>query len=184
MHLLPDSAILSPWMNRRTFIRRGLVGGLLLAVGGAVGLGVWPPERRAQPRRPLRALDPRQFAVLAAIAARTVQAPTADPVEIAHRVDVQMSLACPEVRADFGKLLLLFDNALAGLLLDGRARPFTHLPPAAQDDALARWRDSHLVVRRSGYAILRKLTQGAHYAAPAAWPDTGYPGPPQLTVPT
>lgn len=171
-------------MNRRTFIRRGLFGGLLLAVGGSVGLLAWPSDQRLRPRRPLKALDERQFAVLAAIAARTVGAPQADPITIAERVDAQMALAPPEARADFGKLLLLFENALAGLVFDGRARPFTRLPPEAQDQVLAHWRDSRLAVRRSGYAALRKLTQAAWYAAPEAWPDVGYPGPPQLAVPT
>ena len=117
-------------MNRRTFIRRGLFGGLLLAVGGSIGLAAWPSDQRVRPRRPLRALDERQFAVLAAVAARTVVADKADPVEIAERVDAQMALAPAEVRADFGKLLLLFENGLAGLLFDGRARPFTRLSPA------------------------------------------------------
>ena len=171
-------------MNRRTFIRRGLLGGLLLAVGGSVGLLAWPSDQRLRPRRPLKALDERQFAVLAAVAARTVGAPKADPITIAERVDAQMALAPPEARADFGKLLLLFENALAGLVFDGRARPFTRLPPEAQDQVLAHWRDSRLAVRRSGYAALRKLTQAAWYAAPEAWPDVGYPGPPQLAVPT
>lgn len=171
-------------MNRRTFIRRGLFGGLLLAVGGSVGLLAWPSDQRLRPRRPLRALDERQFAVLAAVAARTVGAPGADPIAIAERVDAQMALAPPEARADFGKLLLLFENALAGLVFDGRARPFTRLPPEAQDRVLAHWRDSRLAVRRSGYAALRKLTQAAWYAAPEAWADVGYPGPPQLAVPT
>lgn len=170
-------------MDRRTFIRRGLWGGLLLAVGGSIGLAAWPSDRRYKPRNRLRALDERQFAVLAAIASRMVTAPGADPVLIAERVDTQMSWAYPEVRADFGKLLLLFDNALAGLVFDGRPRPFTHLSPEAQDRVLAAWRDSRLVVRRSGYGVLRKLTQAAHYAAPEAWADTGYPGPPQLVVP-
>lgn len=171
-------------MNRRTFIRRGLFGGLLLAVGGSVGLFAWPTNKSVRPRRPLRAFDERQFAVLAAVAARTVVAPNADPVEIAHRVDAQMATEPPEVRGDFGKLLLLFENAFAGFVLDGRGRPFTRLSVAAQDDALADWRDSRLALRRTGYASLRKLTQAAHYAAPEAWADTGYPGPPQLAVPT
>jgi hypothetical protein len=171
-------------MNRRTFIRRGLFGGLLLAVGGSVGLVAWPSDERVHARRPLRALTPRQFAVLAAVSARTVTAPGADAVTIAERVDAQMALAPPEGRADFGKLLLLFENALAGFVLDARARPFTRLSPDAQDDVLADWRDSRLAVRRSGYAALRKLTQAAHYAAPEAWADIGYPGPPQISVPT
>jgi hypothetical protein len=172
-------------MDRRAFIRRGLFGGLLLAVGGSVGLAAWPGARAARPTRPLRALDQRQLAVLAAIAARTVTAPGADAVEIAQRDDAQMALAPAEARADFTRrLLLLFENALAGLVFDGRTRPFTRLSPAAQDAVLAAWRDSRLVVRRSGYAVLRKLTQAAWYASPEAWADTGYPGPPQLVVPT
>src|SRR5438874_1682311 len=48
------------WMNRRTFIRRGLWGGLLLAVGGSVGLATWPTERRWKTRRGLQAIDERQ----------------------------------------------------------------------------------------------------------------------------
>lgn len=171
-------------MNRRTFIRRGIFGGLLLAVGGSVGLAVWPTDRMARPRRPLRALDERQFSILATVAGRMVQAPGADPVEIAHRVDAQMATAYPEVRADFGKLLLLLENALAGLILDGRLKPFTRLSPAAQDDVLQSWASSHLAVRRTGYAALRKLTQAVFYAGPEAWPEVGYPGPPQLTGPT
>jgi hypothetical protein len=171
-------------MNRRTFIRRGLFGGLLLAVGGSIGLVAWPSDLRVRARRPLRALDERQFAVLAAVAARMVVAPGADAVGIAERVDAQMATAPAEVRADFGKLLLLFENALAGFVLDGRARPFTRLGSAAQDDVLADWRDSRLALRRSGFSALRKLTQAAHYAAPEAWADVGYPGPPQLSVPT
>src|SRR5205823_5912067 len=129
-------------MNRRTFIRRGLFGGLLLAVGGSVGLVVWPSDDRVRARHPLRALDQRQFAVLAAVAARMVTAPGADAVTIAERVDAQMATAPPEVRADFGKLLLLFESAFAGFVLDARARPFTRLTAAAQDEVLADWRDS------------------------------------------
>jgi hypothetical protein len=171
-------------MNRRTFIRRGLLGGLLLAVGGSVGLVAWPSDERVRARRPLRALNPRQFAILAAVAGRTVTAPGADPVTIAERVDAQMATAPPEARADFGKLLMLLESAFAGFVLDARARPFTRLSAAAQDDVLADWRDSRLTVRRSGFSVLRKLTQAAHYAAPEAWADVGYPGPPQIAMPT
>src|SRR3954469_4661737 len=43
-------------MNRRTFLRRGLFGGLLLAVGGSVGLVAWPSDEKARARQSLRAL--------------------------------------------------------------------------------------------------------------------------------
>ena len=165
-------------MNRRTFVKRGLWGGLLLVAGGSLGLGLWPSAMMRPPKRALQALDPRQFAILAAVAARTVAAPDADPVEIAHRCDERLAIAYPEVRHDFGQLLLLLENGLTGLLLDGRARPFTRLSPEAQDAALYDWRDSRLALRRGGYAALRKLTQAVWYGPPAGWPDTGYPGPP------
>jgi hypothetical protein len=169
-------------MDRRTFLKRGVWGGVLLAVGGSVGLARWPTDGMRRPRRALRALDARAFAVLAAVAARTVQAPGADAVEIAHRVDERLALMPPEGRADVGKLLLLLESGLAGLLLDGRPRPFTRLSPDAQERALLDWQQSRLAVRRSGYAVLRRLTEAAWYGAPAAWADIGYPGPPVLTV--
>jgi hypothetical protein len=147
------------------------------------GLGLWPSARRLRARKPLRVLDERAFSVLAAVAARTVGAPNADAVEIAHRVDATLAFAPAEVGRDVGRLLLLFDNALAGLLFDGRARPFTRLSPEGQDAVLAAWRDSRILVRHFGYTALRKLTQAAHYSMPEAWASVGYPGPPQIAAP-
>jgi hypothetical protein len=168
-------------MNRRSFLKRGLLGGALLAVGG---LGLWPSTRRFASRRPLKLFDERRFAIVAAIAARTVHAPGADPVEIAHRVDDTLNSATPDVQGDFKQLLLLFDNALAGLVLDGHLRPFTALSGEEQDAVLLAWRDSRLVLRRGGYHALRKLTLAAHYSQPSTWSSVGYPGPPTLSVPT
>jgi len=168
-------------MTRRGFLKRGLLGGLLLTVGGGLGLGLWPTRKDATPRRALRALDARRFAIAAAVAGRTVRAPGADPIEIAHRLDDYLVLATPEVRKDILQLLLLFDNALAGLLFDGRPKPFTRLSPEAQDAALLAWRDSKVTVRRAGYHALRKLTLSLHYASPDTWASVSYPGPPQIS---
>jgi hypothetical protein len=168
-------------VTRRSFLRRGLWGGLLLAAGG-VGLGVWPTRVDFRPRRRLLVVDERRFAVLAAVAARTVRAPGADPVEIAHRTDETLALAPVEAQKDFRDLLGLFENALAGLVLDGRPRPFTRLAAADQDRVLEHWRDSRLLVRRSGYLALRKITQAAHYSQPSTWESVGYPGPPKVST--
>jgi hypothetical protein len=129
-------------------------------------------------------LDERRFAVLAAIAARTVRAPGADPAEIAHTVDAHLQTGVAEERADLLQLLSLFENALAGALLDGRFRPFTRLSGEAQDRVLATWRGSRIAVRRVGYQALKKLTCAAHYASLATWPSVGYPGPPTISQPT
>jgi hypothetical protein len=161
-----------------------LLGGVLLATAGGLGLVVWPSRIVHRARRPLRVLDERQFAILAAVAARMVTAPGADPIEIAHGVDLTLTFGSLEAQKDFQRLLLLLESALAGLAFDGRGRPFTRLSPEAQDAVLAAWRDSRLVVRRSGYQALRKLTEAAHYASPSSWASVGYPGPPQISRPT
>ncbi len=166
-------------MDRRVFLQRGLVGGAILAAG-ACTVHAWPVPDRYPPQGNLQCLDPRTFVVLAAIAARTVQDPVADPVAIAHAVDRTLGLAAPEVAVEFVQLLNLFESGLAGLLLDGRLRPFTRLPPEQQDQVLIAWRDSRFVLRRSGYTALRKLTLAAHYASPKTWEGVGYPGPPEL----
>ena len=155
----------------------------MLAVGGG-GLLAWPTRRTYKPKRPLRVFDEREFAVMAAIGARTVGAPDADPVEIAHGADEALSYNAPDAQKELKQLVMLFENALSGLLLDGHLGSFTSLAPAQQDAVLAHWRDSNLPVRRTGYTALRKLTQAAYYANPASWPKVGYMGPPQISQPT
>lgn len=167
-------------MDRRRFLKRGLLGGAILTLGGGISLAAWPTKKSYPPRRALACLDERRFAILAAIAARTVRAEGADPIEIAHRVDATISLGFPEAQDDFRQLLLLFESALAGLLFDRRVRPFTRLSAEEQDAVLCAWRDSRVTVRRGGYHALRKLTLAAHYASPETWSTVGYPGPPEI----
>jgi hypothetical protein len=164
-------------MNRRGFLKRGLFGGALLVLGGG-GLALYPTRHLASPVRPLLALDDRGFQVVVAVAARVVPIGDVDVVSVAHGVDESVARLGVEARGELAQLLGLFENALPGLLLDGRASPFTRLDPAAQDRALESWRDSRLVLRRGGYQALRKLCLGAYYADPRSWPGIRYKGPP------
>lgn len=167
-------------MNRRSFVKRGLVGGILLAAFGGVGISLWPRALGIRPRRRLRCLDTTEFAILAAVAARTVVAPNADAAEIAHGVDALMALEFPESQRDFRRLLRLFNNPITQLLLDGRLRRFSDLSDAEKDVELEAWRDSRLALRRGGYNALRKLTLSAYYASPGGWQGLHYPGPPSI----
>jgi hypothetical protein len=166
-------------MNRRRFVQRGLFGGALLLLGGG-GLMLYPTRRIASASKPLRVLDDRGFQVIVAVAARVITAPDADPVVLAERIDESLSRTPPEAQADLASLVGLFENALPGLLLDGRATPFTRLDGAAQDHALMQWRDSSLVVRRSGYHALRRLCFVAYYGDERSWPAIHYGGPPDV----
>ena len=164
-------------MQRRSLIKRGLFGGALLFVGSAVGVGIIPGDVSVKPSGALFAISAKAFPVLAAVAARVLAGTTASPVDVAMKVDGALRYASPEAQKDLSSALLLLENALTGLLLRGRPTPFTELDEAGQDAALHAWRDSRLTVLRGGYHALRKLCLAAHYATPAGWPDTGYPGP-------
>ena len=163
-------------MQRRTFLKRGLVGGALLALSAA-GLALWPGDRSAAPRRPLAVLSPRAFPVLVAVAARVLQGTTADPVEIAARIDQSLLRASPEAQRDLNRVLMLLENALGGLLLRQSPRPFTLLSSDEQDAALLQWRGSSVVLLRGAYQSLRKLCLGAHWAVPLSGKAAGYAGP-------
>jgi hypothetical protein len=152
---------------------------MLLATAGLVA---WPTRRIYRPKRALRVLDEKEFAILAAVTARTVGAPGADPVEVTHGCDLALTCNTPDAQKEFKQLLGLFENALAGLLLDGHLGAFTGLSPERQDAVLAGWRDSNLAVRRTGYTALRKLTQASYYAGTACWPEVGYIGPPKIAT--
>lgn len=163
-------------MDRRTFMKRGLFGGGLLLLGGT-GLALTPTRASVALPGALRVLSPRTFQIVAAIARRVVVAPDADAATIALAVDGALTRLPVEAQEDVNKLILLFENALGGLLLDGRALPFTRLSPEAQDHVLERWRDSRFVVRRTGYQALRKLCLASHYASPASWASLPFPEP-------
>ena len=166
----------APATSRRGLLKLGLAGGALLALGGA-GLAALPTRTIAAPTEPLVALSERQFQVLAAVAARVLDGRGADAVAVAHGVDHSLSYALPDTAKDIGDLLGLFDNALASLLFDGRATPFTALPPEAQDAALRAWRDSRVTLRRSGYQALRKLCLATYWAREDGWAKLGYAPP-------
>lgn len=169
-------------LTRRSFLRTGLAGGLLLAVGGA-GLALQGTAIR-RPARPLRCLDERSFAVLAAVADRIAPGrdgfPSASELHVAEKVDALLATLDPAMVQEVRQLLGLLENAAVGLLFDGRWRPFTRLPPEEQDEVLRAWQQSRLSIRRTGWAALHGLCSAAYYASPEVHARLGYPGPPDF----
>lgn len=169
-------------MNRRSFLKTGLLGGALLALGGT-SLALFPTRHQGSPSHPLRVLGEGPFQVMVAVARRMVTDPGADPVAIAEQVDVLATCLPPEVQRDIVKLLGLFESALGGLLLDGHLLPFTRLSPEDQDRVIERWRTSRIALRRSGYQALKKLSYLAHYVEPWSWAAIGFPSPAKVGEP-
>ena len=173
--------------DRRRLLKRGLLGGALLLIGGAVPLALRSTLARRRPARPLKLLSENEHAIFAAVAARVAPGdgagtswPTADALDCAGKVDALMARVHPEVGAELRKLLHLFENALVGLVVSGSPTPFTRASPAAQDARLAAWRDSRVAVLRSGYQALKRLAHATYYSSPEIYGLVGYPGPPAV----
>lgn len=169
-------------LNRRALVQRGLMGGLLLAVGGSTWLALRPSAVAPLPDAPLKLLTVAQYSILLAVVERCVPQPISTLRErqvTVLRIDETLSRADRRTRADFTQLLGLLDNGLVGLLLDGNPTPFTHLDGTEQDAVLEDWRHSRLALRRTGFQALRRIATTHYYADPANQAAIGYPGPPQ-----
>lgn len=173
--------------GRRRLLTRGLLGGALLFLGGALPLALRSTLRRGRPLRPLRLLSEDEHAVFAAVAARLAPGdgagpawPTAEALDCAGKVDALMATTLPEVGAEFRQLLRLFESALFGLVFAGSPTPFSRATPAAQDARLATWRHSRIALLRSGYQALKRLAHATYYASPEVYALVGYPGPPEV----
>jgi hypothetical protein len=173
--------------TRRSVLKKGVLGGALLILGGALPVALRGPRLGPAPREPLRLLSAGEHAVLAAVAARIVPGPTAPPgwpsaetVDCAGKADALLARVHPEVGAELKQLLRLFDNGLVSLVTIGRPTPFTRLDPAGQDARLQAWRTSRVALFRTGYQALARLAHATYHSSPEVQALVGYPGPPEV----
>src|SRR5262249_30086291 len=159
-------------VNRRRFLKRGLLGGGLLIAAGTLPFAFRTTLVSRRPRRELRLLTLEEFSVLAAVAARLrprdgapAAWPSAAPVHSAGKVDALLATVHPDAGNDFRRLLRLFESGFVGTFMAASPRPFTRATPAEQDARLEAWRRSRLTVMRSGYQALKRLTCAAYYAS-------------------
>jgi len=170
--------------GRRDFLQKGLLGGLILAVGG----GTWLFTRRTRAQRalegPFQVLSPEEATVMLAVANRLVPERVGFPrpldVGVPRKVDAILAMAHPATQKEARQLVRLFENALTGLAFEGQLRTFTSSSPEEQDERLRGWAMSRITLRRTGYRALKRLVYAAYYASPETWPVIGYAGPPQL----
>ena len=171
--------------GRRRLLKRGLLGGALLVLGGALPLSLRSTLVRTKPRGPLRLLSANEHAIFASVAARLAPGdgagpkwPTAEALDCAGKADALMAQAHPAVGTELRRLLHLFESGLSGLFTNAQPTPFTRLAPAAMDARLEAWRHSRVALLRSGYQALKRLAQATYYSSPEVYARVGYPGPP------
>ncbi len=165
-------------IDRRKFIKKGLIGGALLAVGGGTGLALRRTRLAFTPHEPLKFLTEEEFAICAAFAERIIPGganhPPASELRVAEKCDAVMARSDSVTKKEFKQLLGLFDNALAAFFFDFRFTPFTQLDPEDQDRAIDQWRRSRITLRRTGYQALKRLACACYYGSPEAYAGTGY----------
>jgi hypothetical protein len=169
--------------SRRVFLKRGLIGSLLLAAGGGAWIALRPGLRGvAVPG--LRVLDDEEAAIFAAVAAAVLGVESRDPsparVGVVARSDALLFRAGPSDQRDFRRLLRLFENAWIGVLARTGPVTFTRSGPEARRARLAAWERSRVPLFRTGFQAMKRLASAAYYSSPEAWPAIGYPGPPDL----
>ena len=171
--------------DRRGFLKKGLLGGAILAIGGTIPILLRSGVTFYRPRGPLRILSNAEYAIFAAATARLVPGegaaadwPAAQTLDCAGQVDALLARLHPAAAADFRKLLHVFENAMTGLLSTGFPTTFTRSSPADQDRRLEAWRHSRLALFRSGYQAMKRLAVAVYYASPETFARVEYPGPP------
>ena len=162
-------------MQRRQLIKRGLLGGVLLTLGGGAFLGTRKGDLVPPPGE-LGVLDAHAYSVLVALAAAVIPA-GGDAKQAAFNVDNSLRNASKRNQRDMNEVLHLLDNALLGLPLRGSATVFTQLSVKDRQAAFQLWRDSKLALLRGAYHSLRRLSLAGHYAVLENAKSVGYPGP-------
>jgi hypothetical protein len=166
--------------TRRSFLKVGVAGALLLAAGGAAYRWSQPA---ATPNR--FTLDNDALAVLSAVipamlgpvlpADATARA-AAVQATAGHVRDAILGLPLAtqkEVQDLFGLLAL----GPARRLLAGVSGGWSQAAPREVEDFLQGWRTHRLATLQIAYLAMHDLIFGAWYADPAAWDFIGYPGP-------
>lgn len=169
-------------MERRKFLKVG--GGLGLA--GLAGAGVLFARGTKMvplPAQPLEFFSAREYSIFHAVATTVLvlpeKAPSVEKMQVALRADHHLARLDEDAQRDFHRLLALFDNALAGLLLTGSTAPFSQLAPEARAAYLQKWERHRIGAIRSGYAALKRLAAASYYGNPETHASIGYPGPPE-----
>src|SRR3569832_977531 len=97
--------------TRRSLFRKGLAGGVLLALGGSAGIALRRTQLGPEPRAPLRLFSRAEFAIFAAVASRIVPGDSAGPawpsardLDCAGKADALLARIHPDAGAELCQL--------------------------------------------------------------------------------
>ena len=163
-------------IGRRTFLKVGLAGGVVLGAGG-----IWYAATReavAQGRldRATRAM----FAAIAPVILAGVALPEpATTEDVGAGVETAFGGLSAAAQTELGELFGLLSFPPTRYVLTGVA-DWGRVSQADIARFLESWRRHRLSLLRGAYAALHDLVLGAWYARPDSWEAIGYPGPPEV----
>ena len=167
-------------MERRNFLKYGLLGSLAL-VGGGLSLSLQSTKPYSD-TDDLWVFTNKELAVLAAVAEAIVPAnsafPSANELQVPEAIDRLLKMSHPAVQEEIKLLLGLIENAAANAVLHLSPKPFSQMTLNARTEILAKWASSRLSLQRKGYKALNGLCQSAYYAQSRTHALLGYDGPP------
>lgn len=167
-------------LSRRSLLKRGLFGGLILGMGGVFAYQQSGYELKKDKADSLKILGAKEFLVLQAIATRILASdevgpPLANDVGVVEWIDGYLYRQSSWVQKDFLMLLNAIEHA--GPVMDFQFSRFTRMSAAQQDKVLGNWARSRLALRKQGFSALKGLCVMAYYRHSSTWDMLGYDGP-------
>jgi hypothetical protein len=167
-------------IDRRTFLKYGLVGSGILALGG-IGLSLRPTVL-VQPASSLRILTEQEFSIFTSFGEALLDGepgwPDPTRMELIEEIDASLELLHPGIQGEVSLLLGLLESALAGVVLDARITTFTGCSLRERAEILDSWRGARVRVFRTGFLALHGFITAAYFNRPEVAAKIGYPGVP------
>lgn len=165
--------------SRRSFLKAGALGALVLAAGGGIYRYTHPPAPAGfvldgEARAALHAVVPAILAGMLPAAAPARAQAVAATAERVNRTILGLPLATQQEVQDLFGLLAL---APARRLLTGIPHGWREATDAEVGAWLQDWRTHRLALLRTAYQALHDLVLGSWYSDAANWAAIGYPGP-------
>jgi hypothetical protein len=161
-------------MQRRTLLRLGLGGAVVLAVGGGLVTTVRPGWRAGR-------LTTEGRQVFGAVSRAVVPSLSNATPEALERqlaaLEVLVAGLPRAMQSELAELLALAASLPGRRFLVGLEPPWAFAKVAETAQALESMRRSDFSLRVQAYQALRELALAAHHADPASWVEIGYPGP-------
>ena len=172
-------------LSRRTFLKVGVGGALVLVVARSLDRGVF-----AQDNGPgsldLKKLANKDAECLAAIVPAILKgAMPDDPVarqvainEVVEAFDRTVAGLSPAMQKEVDELLSLLTLSVSRRFVAGVSKPWREASEADVSEFLDRWRQSRFALLQQAYQALARLMLACWYGNPLSWGKIGYGGPP------